>query len=243
MHANAPVLIDRDGEVLVLTLNRPSAANAMSQAMQDALVAALDAAEDDPGIRATLITAAGERVFSAGADLKEFADRPRREAGTLRRELLVRSLARMLDHPKPIVCAVRGRAIGGGWMLALTADEIIAGDAASFNLPEIGHGMPTPIGAALLSTRVQRAQCHRLVQTGATIDAAQALAHGLVDQVIPASELHVAALARARSLGALDDVAYAVNKRWLNRTVGLDLDRASVIAAQASATQAREGPT
>ncbi len=234
MSAVPALLVDRDGEVLVLALNRPAVANAMNQSMQTALVEALDASEHDGAIRAVLITAAGERVFSAGADQKEFADHPRVEAGGMRRALLMRTLTRLLDHPKPVVCAVRGKAIGGGWMLALTADEIVASDAASFSLPEIAHGMPTPIGAALLATRVHRAALHRIVQTGAAIDAAQALTLGLVDAVAAVDALASIALARARALAALDQAAFATNKRWINRQVRADLESAAVIATQAS---------
>lgn len=242
MSAIPELLLDRDGEILVLTLNRPAAANAMNQAMHEALIAALDRATDDATTRAVLITASGDRVFSAGADQKEFSDRPPLEAGRTRRALLVRTLACLLDHPKPIVCAVQGKAIGAGWMVALAADEIVASDAASFSLPEVRHGMPTPIGATLLAARVTRAQCHRFVQTGATIAPAEAVAHGLIELAVPAADLRAAALARARLLGAIDPAAYAVNKRWLNRTVRMDLDGAAVIADQASVSRSRSMP-
>lgn len=239
MNETAPLLVARAGEVLLLTLNRQAAANAMNQAMQQALVAQLLDAQYDAGVRASLITATGERVFSAGADQKEFADRPRLDAARLRRNLLVRTLVCLLDHPKPIVCAVQGKAIGGGWMLALAADEIVASEAANFSLPEIVHGMPTPIGAALLAGRVSRAQCHRFVQTGAAVAASEAVTLGLVEQVVPAAALHDSALARARALGAIDADAYAVNKRWINRAVRRELDSAAVLADQASVSRLR----
>ena len=135
MQDSNPLLVARDGDVLVLTLNRPGKANAMSEAMQDELVHQLEQANQDAGVRAVLIDAAGERVFSAGADLKEFAELDPEVAARRRRELLVRTLVCAIEFRKALVVAVQAKALGAGCMLALLADEVVMADTAEFGMP------------------------------------------------------------------------------------------------------------
>jgi enoyl-CoA hydratase/carnithine racemase len=121
-----------DGGIRRLTLDRPQAANAMNRALHEALVAALDAAARDGAVRAILLAGAGGRVFSAGADLREDLGP---ETRPLRRALLMRSLLAVLDTPKPLIAVIRGKAVGGGAMLALLADEVLMERGASFSMP------------------------------------------------------------------------------------------------------------
>jgi len=225
------LLIEDLGEgVRRLTLDRPQAANAMNRAMQDALVAALEAAAKDGPVRAILLTGAGGRVFSAGADLREDLGP---ETRSLRRAMLMRSLLAVLDFPKPLLAVIRGKAVGGGAMLALLADEVVMEQGASLSMPELGFGLPSPIGAAIIGARGGRRMAHALVQAGGVIGAEDALGGGLADSLRPDAELDAWALARGQRLGAAPPAAFAVNKAWMNATLREALHRAEAHAAEA----------
>jgi enoyl-CoA hydratase/carnithine racemase len=228
----------RDGGVLRLTLNRPQAANALSRALQDALVAALADAATDAATRAVVLTGAGGRVFSAGADLREDLGLPVPEAKKLRRALLLRSILAVLDCPKPVVAVVRGKCVGGGAMLALMADEVLLEAGASIAMPEIALAMPSPLGITIISARGGRQAAHRLMQANQPMDAGAALASGLADAVHDDAALDAAAEARAAALGAMDPTAYATNKRWLNGPLRARM----VAAAQAAEAAHATGP-
>jgi enoyl-CoA hydratase/carnithine racemase len=228
------LLAEHEADVLGLTLNRPAAANALSSALHDALVAALAEAACNDRVRAVVLGATGERVFSAGADLKEFAEIDTGEAMLRRRELLLRSLLALLDFPKPLVCAVQAKAIGAGFMLALAADEVLATESASFGFPEIAFGLPSPMGAAMIAARSSRLAVQRLIQGGQTIDAAEALALGLIDGVTERNTL--GKQARTRASTALAGRAYAGNKQWINRDL-----RRQIIEAALAATRLQYG--
>jgi enoyl-CoA hydratase/carnithine racemase len=220
------LLARRDDELLLLTLNRPDKANAMNQEMNDALVAHLEAATADPGVRAVVLASSGTRCFSAGADLKEFSELERGAASGKRRDLLVRTLYAFIDFPKPLVAALQAQALGGGCMLALLADEIVAADTAQLGMPEIRHGMASPIGLAIIVARAGRAVGHRLVQAGESIDARKAVEFGLVDEIVPLAKLEERAVQRARALGAMSGAAFQANKSFMNAQLRVDLEAA-----------------
>lgn len=199
------VLSAKVGEVLVLTLNRPEKANAMNEAMHDALVRGLES-----GATAVVIAGAGTKVFSAGADLKEFAELERAVAARKRRELLKRTLGAVLDFPGPLVAAVQGKALGAGAMLALLADELVMADSAELGLPEIRHGIPTPVGYAIVAARASMAVARRMVQDGEPVGPA------LADFVCEAVGVQGMALERAARLASLSGAAYRVNKTFIN---------------------------
>lgn len=218
MNETSHIRNERDGQIARLVLDRPAAANAINEAMHAGLVNALEAAAGDASIEAVVLTAAGDRVFSAGADLKEIASHadgsiPLHSAQRAS-DLLLRTLLALLDFPKPLICAVQAKAIGAGAMLALTCDEIIASEQASFWFPEIGLGMPSPMSVAIVETRAP-ALVQRLVQRGETIDSAQACAAGLVNAVVPHAQLLQEALRVAQALKP--GRAFSANKRWIHR--------------------------
>lgn len=229
------LLAMRDGELLVLTLNRPDKANAMNEELNNALVAQLVAADEDDGVRAVVLAAAGERTFSAGADLKEFAELERSTASRKRRALLLRTLTAVVDFGKPLVAAVQAKALGAGCMLAFLADEVIATDTAQFGMPEIALGMASPVGVAVVGARGGRRAVQCMVQGGQTLDAQSAYALGLVDEIVETERLRTNSLERARSLARLSGPAYAGNKRWMNREL-----RAALHAAVAEAERLQE---
>jgi enoyl-CoA hydratase/carnithine racemase len=222
----------RDG-VLWLVLNRPAAANALNEALQDALVHGLEGAAEDGGVRAVVLAASGERIFSAGADLKEFAELGESAMKRRRRAILRRTLLAFIDFPKPMVAAIQGKALGAGCFLAWLADEVLASTEAELGLPEIRHDMPSPVGVAMALARSGRGAAHRLAQTGEPLSAAQARELGLVDLVCEKGRLTGEAQLRAAALGRHAGHAYTVNKRWLNAGLRVALDEAFADAERA----------
>jgi enoyl-CoA hydratase len=215
------VLYAMEGNVVVLTLNRPEKANAMNEAMQNGLVAGL------AGSHPVVIAASGVKIFSAGADLKEFSELERGVAAKKRRELLRRTLNAVLDYPGPLVAAVQGKALGAGAMVALLADELVMADTAELGLPEIKHGIPTPVGYAIVAARNGMAMARRMVQDG------ESVGPGLADFVSDIGSLREMSLERARTLAALPADAYRVNKRFINAPL-----KAALAAAFAEADKA-----
>lgn len=204
------VLAEKVDGVLVLTLNRPDKANAMNEAMQTALVQKLQGS--DP----IMLTGAGSKIFSAGADLKEFSEIDRRIAAKRRRELLKRTLYAILDFPGPFVVFVEGRAIGGGCMLAMLADELVMAEGAELSLPEIKHGIPTPVGYVIVAARCGMPLARRMVQAGEPVNCPVADSIGDRDKAIE----------RAKSLAALWGPSYVANKTFINARLKAELEAA-----------------
>jgi len=147
-------------------------------------------------------------------------------ASARRRALLVRTLEALIDFPKPLVAAVQAQALGAGLMFVALADEVVAVDGARFGMPEIQHGMPSPIGLAILAPRIGVRAAERLVQLGAPLDAAQAHRLGLVDEIAAAERLKDRAIERARALGSLDGRAFSINKAFAAGRLRNDLHAA-----------------
>lgn len=219
-----------EGGVRRLTLDRPQAANALNEALHDALVAALDDAARDATC-AVLLDAAGGRAFSGGADLREsFEGLDIEQAKRRRRALLLRTLASFAGFPKPLVAFVQGKAVGAGVMLALLADVLVMAQGATLSMPEAAIGLPSPLGIAVIEARGGRACAFRLVQKGEVIGAEEALRLGLADAVAEDARPHAARLA------AIDAHAFAVNKSWMTTTLRAALPRAAEHAERAHAT-------
>jgi enoyl-CoA hydratase/carnithine racemase len=229
-----PVLLSRhrDG-VLWLVLNRPAAANALNEALQSALVDGLEGATGDGNVRAVVLAASGDRVFSAGADLKEFAELGEDAMKRRRRAILRRTLFAFIDFPKPLVAAIQGKALGAGCFLAWLADEALASTGAELGLPEIRHDMPSPVGVAIALARSGRGAAHRLAQAGDPVSADRAKELGLVDLLCEPGRLAQEAQSRAAALGRHAGHAYGVNKRWLNGGLRTALDEAFADAERA----------
>ena len=224
------------GEVLCLTLDRPHAANALDSRLQKALVEVLAGARVAAGVGAVLLAAAGDRVFSAGADLKEFSELADGQARSLRRELLRASLLALAAFDKPLVAVVRGKAIGAGCMLALLADYVHAATEASFSLPEIRLGSATPVGAVIVTARGGRRAALHFCLSGEAVDARGAHHFGLVDALHATDQLNEAGMARARALAQWGGPAYAHNKRWINAGLCAEISRALDESARLQAT-------
>jgi len=200
--------------------NRPSKANAMTVSMMERATAAIVQAGRDPEIKAIVLTGAGERVFTAGVDIREKPEDGNQAGQRERRSHALAALQdAVLDTPKPIVAALNGSAVGGGAMLALLADACVAVESAAISLPEIDIGIASFSGSNILAVAGGRALALDLIQSGRPLDVADARARGLVRAVVARSELPSAADALARSLSAKDAHAFADNKRWINRAM------------------------
>ncbi|MEN8504999.1 enoyl-CoA hydratase/isomerase family protein [Paraburkholderia sp. DD10] len=214
------VIVDRHDDVLWIRVNRPEKANAMTVAMVEQIGEAIVASGGDPTIRAVLLTGAGERLFTAGVDVREKA-----EDGDVarQRERRSRALAALqdavIDAPKPVVVVLNGAAIGGGAMLALLADACVAVDTAELALPEIDLGIATYSGANILATIGGRALALDLIQSGRRMPASEAMSRGLLQSVASRDGLTSAAMAVATKLGGKDAAVFADNKRWINRAL------------------------
>jgi len=219
----APLLLAemRDG-VKWLRLNRLSSANAINELLQRELWTELDDARRDPGAMAVVLASASARIFSAGADLKEYGDLAPDCARRRRRELLCETLLRLADFPKPIVACVTGKAIGAGCMLAFLCDEMAADARASFSFPEIRLGMVSPFAAAAARHRAGRQAMQAMVLRGEVIDGAAAAAMGLLD-IFSTRDVEADAHSRAVSLGSQNANAYGRTKAWANQGVREDL--------------------
>ncbi|MBB6598871.1 enoyl-CoA hydratase-related protein [Luteimonas sp. MC1825] len=183
------LLTSDHGAVRVISVNRPEKLNALNRATMEALHGAFDSAAADPGVRAVVLTGSGAKAFVAGADIAEMAALSAVEARefSLVGQRLMRRIERM---PKPVVAMVNGFALGGGLELAMCCHLRIAADTAKLGLPEVTLGLLPGFGGTQRLLRLSgRAAALELTLGGAPVDAARALALGLVNRVVPAAEL------------------------------------------------------
>ncbi len=230
----AEILIaERIGAVERLTINRPEALNALNAQVLSALKSAFERITGDEGVRAVILTGAGEKAFVAGADIKEMANIGPREAEALSRsaKIVHDAIARC---PKPVIAAINGFALGGGFELALVCDIRIAADNARFGLPEIKLGvLPGGGGTARLSRIVGPAIARALCLTGDMISAERAFQLGIVTELTSHAALDDFALKKAEALAALSPIALMQIKSVLDITANADLE--SALAAEAKA--------
>lgn len=240
---DAPVTIERDGAVAVVTLNRPERRNALTVELKEALYAALSEAGGDPEVRAVVLTGTG-KSFCVGQDLGEHVESLRGNATTSFDTVekhynpIVTAIATM---PKPVVCAINGGAVGAGLGFALACDLRVAAEGATFATAFSAIGLTADSGlSATLTHSLGAARATELLLLGESFDADQALASGLVRAVVPAEEVLEAALTLARRLAAGPTLAYAEIKKAVAIGAVSPLD--TVLAAEA-AGQARLGVT
>jgi enoyl-CoA hydratase/carnithine racemase len=198
------VLVEKEGSLALITLNRPEKLNALDYALIDRLMEVLDAIEDDDGTRALVLTGAGNRAFSSGADIACFAASVRRGQAVALREFVRRGqrlTARIETFPKPIIAAVNGLAHGGGCEITEAAPLAIASDRAEFCKAEINLGFAPPFGGTQRLPRlIGRKRALRMILTAEPITASEACALGLVNDVVPHERLLEAAFALAHKI-------------------------------------------
>lgn len=217
----------QDGAVLTITINRPDALNAFDRVTTERLSAVLRRAERDASIRAIILTGAG-RAFSAGQDVREMAQETA-EKGPLALSEQLRDrynpvVVRLRALEKPVIAAINGIATGAGLGIALACDLRIASDDARFVLSPVNIGLIPGVGLSrFLPALIGLARASELAFSGERIDAARAAEIGLVNRVVPASDLLIAAHQMAEGLTALPTRAIGLTKRAFNHAVLPDL--------------------
>jgi enoyl-CoA hydratase/carnithine racemase len=224
-----------DGGVLRLTLNRPEARNALSVALMRQLTQALGRAAQDPQARVVVIAGAGP-AFCAGHDLRELRADPRQE--TYERvfaqcSALMLAIVRL---PKPVIAEVHGVATAAGCQLVATCDLAVAAEDARFATPGINIGLFCSTPMVALTRAVGRKAAMEMLLTGELVDAATARSLGLVNRVVPQTELRDAVDELARQIAGKSALTVAIGKGAFYRQAELDLDAAYRYAAQVMTT-------
>jgi len=214
------VLVDLDGPVGVVTLNRPRVLNALSPTLVGELNDALGRLDADPEVRAAVLTG-GPRVFASGADIGDMSERSPVEQ--LQRDQTGR-WGPVAAFTKPLIAAVNGYALGGGCELALMCDLIVAGDSARFGQPEINLGIiPGAGGTQRWPRTVGKYVAMEVNLGGAPITAQRAYQLGLVNKVVPAEVTIEVARGIAHQLAAKAPVALRLAKESVNRALETSL--------------------
>ena len=210
--------ITRQDGIATLSIEGRTHLNLLGPAVFQALYRQVVECGADDTLRAIILRGAGDRAFSAGVDLREM-----RDLTPLTAEAFIRSLHRaarvLLDVPVPVVAAIQGPCLGGALELALAADIRVASSDAIFGLPEVRVGLPSVIEASLLPPTVGLGRARRMLLTGETVDAAEALRIGLIDEVVNPDRLHDVAMHTAREFLGMARPVLAAQKdivgKWL----------------------------
>ena len=224
------ILAERRGHVELLTINRPEARNAINRATAEALDAALTSAEGDDDVWVVVLTAAGDKAFSAGMDLKAFAagEFPMTEngfGGITKREFT-----------KPLICAANGSALAGGFEIMISCDMVIAADHAKFGIPEASRGLVAGAGGLIrLPKRVPLTVAYEMALTAEPIDAARAYELGLVNHVVPGNQVLDAAIDLAERIAKNAPLAVRTSKEIMRRSIELSEHDAWVASDEAFA--------
>ncbi len=208
------LLVETDGAVGIITLNRPEALNALNAKLCAELVDALARWDADASIGCVILTGAG-RAFAAGADIKEMA--PRSYMDVYQTDLFGAFEHAVSSFRKPLIAAVNGFALGGGCELAMLCDFILASEAAKFGQPEINLGVMPGIGGTQRLTRfVGKSKAMDMCLTGRMMDAAEAERSGLVSRVLPADKLLEEAKTTARKISGQSRPIAMMTKETVN---------------------------
>jgi enoyl-CoA hydratase/carnithine racemase len=216
---------EHGGAVATLTINRPEKRNAWSSALSHELADVMGEIEADADIAATILTGSGTQAFSAGADLGDSRTHRVSTVDAHLASVTPRGLDvfnALTDHPKPVVAAINGYAVGIGCLVTLGCDILVASDNAELGLPQVPLGIiPAYGGAVRLARHVGRANAMEMVLLGERITAAEAYRIGFVNKVVPQAELMDVAMDYATRLAALPPLAVRMAKESLNK--GLDI--------------------
>src|SRR5436190_2740232 len=217
------LLVERADAIVTITLNRPEARNALDLTMRREMLSVLDEIEADPTARVVILTGAGGH-FCAGGDVKTMRTRHTAAEGRGRVEMLNRMVLRLVSFPLPTIAMVDGYAVGAGSNLALCCDLIVASDRARFGelFWKIGL-VPDGGGTWLLSRVVGLARAKELIFTADVIDATEAARIGLVNRVVPATELMATTRALAEKIAAGPPAVLKMAKHMVNRAATSDL--------------------
>jgi enoyl-CoA hydratase len=226
------ILVTIEEPIGIITFNRPSVLNALRSRLLEEFSEALASLERNDAIRAIVVTGAGEKAFAAGADIAELNALATAGAGAeqaRKGQALTRQIERLR---KPVVMAVNGFALGGGCEIAMAGDILIAGENAKFGQPEVNLGLIPGYGGSQRTTRlVGKGMAAYLCLTGEIIDAREAFRIGLVQKIVPSSELLDQAKRIAATIASKAPLAIAACKRAINNGAHLALDDALELEA------------
>jgi enoyl-CoA hydratase len=240
------LLLEREGGVAILTVNRPKVLNALNTQTLDELRRAILELKRDDGVRVVILTGAGEKSFVAGADINELAT----QTPTSGREHAIagQHILDLLEHMgKPVIAAINGYALGGGCELAMACTIRIAADTAKLGQPEINLGLiPGYAGTQRLARIVGRGRALELLLTGDQISAQEAHRLGLVNRVVPAADLMTEAKKLGTTLAAKGPIAVRYILEAVHKGVEMPFAQAQIFEATlfglvASTEDMREG--
>lgn len=225
------IILEKEGHLAVVTINRPKALNALNSETLRDMDTVLDNLEKDNDIYVVILTGAGEKAFVAGADISEMKDLSEEEGRNF--GLLGNRVFRRLEKlDKPVIAAIPGFALGGGCELAMSCDIRIASEKAKFAQPEAGLGITPGFGGTQRLPRiVGLGKAKELIYTCATIKADEALRIGLVNKVVPIENLMDEAKSMANTIMANAPIAVKLCKDAINRGMQVDIDNAIEIEA------------
>lgn len=220
------IIYEKSEGIATITLNRPDALNAWSQELEREFLTAMEDARKDESVKVVVITGAGEKAFSAGADIKAMKGMTALKARALS-QMGYRICNAVESLEKPVIAALNGYALGGGMEVSMACDFRIASDKARMGQTEINIGLiPGWGGTQRLTRLVGKAKAKELVYTGKIIDANTAFQWGLVNKVVPAGELMAAVKEFAQELAGKAPVAIKVAKSLIDRGADVDLESA-----------------
>ncbi len=234
----------RENEIAILTLARPERRNALSLELMEALTRALRETGRDRGVRAVILAAEG-KVFCSGHDLGEMVGHTLADCRRLF-DACVELMQAAQEIPQPVIAEVQGLATAAGCQLAASCDLVVASELAAFATPGVKIGLFCTTPMVALTRAVGRKRAMEMLLTGRMIDAATAAEWGLVNRVVPATELRAATLAVAAEIAAASDLCVALGKQAFYAQIDLDQPKAyayakEVMSMNAMAADAQEG--
>jgi enoyl-CoA hydratase len=218
------LLYEKKEGIATVTLNRPTALNALNSQVYTELYDVFAAVESDPDVRVAVLTGSGEKAFAAGSDVVEMAN-----MGTLEIQKFMATIRKASDFiyslTKPTIAAIHGYALGGGCELAMCCDLRIASEKARFGQPEINLGLiPGAGGTQRLTRIIGVAKAKEMIYLGDMIDAPTALALGLINKVVPPGLLMEEAMAWAKKLAGKSSPVLAMAKAAINNGIDTDIN-------------------
>jgi len=234
--ASSKVVYQAEAGIARITLNRPERRNALDQELLTEIRAALRVAALDGSVRVVVVTGSG-KDFCSGMDLRTFADDASGDLAKFQTE--ARNMAGLLldmrRHPRPIVAAVQGRALGGGCGIATAADMVLASDSAQFGYPEINIGFVPAIVMALLRRLVSERRAFELIATGESISAQTALDYGMINRVFAADTFERETGEFVSHLASKSTSALTLSKQLFYRTDVMQFEAAIEAGAEVNA--------
>ena len=210
------VLTEAKGDLILVTLNRPEALNALNDELMDELSSALDKFEENPDLKCLILTGS-EKAFAAGADIKEM--QPKSYIDVYKEDFITRNWERISRSRKPTIAAVSGYALGGGCELAMMCDFIIASNSAKFGQPEINLGVSPGAGGTQRLTRfIGKSKSMDMCLTGRMMDAKEAESIGLVSRVLEEDGFIDNVIEIAQQIANKSLIATMMTKESVNRS-------------------------